>query len=97
MPGQHHHSLIHPVDAHAVRQPDHKLKVRHPPEKLHVLNPLPREKQKPIRVESVGIYNSFLEIFNEEVQKLLGGKSGKKRRKGKYNRKHPAVIFSFAF
>lgn len=97
MPGQHHHSLIHPVDAHAVRQPDHKLKVRHPPEKLHALNPLPREKQKPIRVESAGIYNSFLEIFNEEVQKLLGGKSGKERRKGKYNRKHPAVIFSFAF
>mgnify|MGYP000224178814 FL=1 len=54
MPGQHHHSLIHPVDAHAVRQPDHKLKVRHPPEKLHALNPLPREKQKPIRVESAG-------------------------------------------
>jgi len=67
MPGQHHHSLIHPVDAHAVRQPDHKLKVRHPPEKLHALNPLPREKQKPIRVESAGIYNSFSEIFNEEV------------------------------
>ena len=54
MPGQHHHSLIHPVDAHTVRQPDHKLIVRHPPEKLHALNSLPREKQKPIRVESAG-------------------------------------------
>ena len=97
MPGQHHHSLIHPVDAHAVRQPDHKLIVRHPPEKLHVPTLLPPEKQKPTRVESAGIYNSFLEIFNEEVQKLLGRESGKERRKGKYNRKHPAVIFSFAF
>ena len=96
MPGQHHHSLIHPVDAHTVRQPDHKLIVRHPPENCTFQLSSP-EKQKLIRVESVGIYNSFLEIFNEEVQKLLGGESGKERRKGKYNRKHPAVIFSFAF
>ena len=47
MPRQHHHSLIHPVDAHAVRQPDHKLIVRHPPEKLHAQNLSPGKNKNP--------------------------------------------------